>query len=116
MDFNLFKIWHDLAVNTYNVDPAIFIFLMIVTAPLLWFGTFWIIKELIAIKNKKKDKKDGLIEALIFYLIFWALPYVYILFWGQGIPLWFWIIFFGWLALSLYLFKNKLKEKTTLGK
>jgi hypothetical protein len=45
-----------------------------------------------------------------------VLPYIYVIFWGKNIPLWFWILFFGWIGLSSYLFWNKLKEKITSAK
>jgi hypothetical protein len=127
VDFNLFQIWHDLATSSYNVDPAIFIFLMLVSIPPYYYGWYGLLREAIDFRKRYKDKHNDLkvtdiLRERNFLLPLainrgaWVLPYIYVIFWGKNIPLWFWILFFGWIGLSSYLFWNKLKEKITSAK
>lgn len=122
MDFNIFQIWHDLAVKTYNVNPSIFIFLMLFSIPFYYYGWYGLARGAIKFRKKYKDKANNLQVSdilkdkkftlpLFVNRTAWVLPYIYVIFWGRNIPLWFWLLFFGWILLSAYLFWNKLKEK-----
>lgn len=120
MSFDIFKIYHDLAVNTYHVDPKIFIVLMILSVPFYYWGFYKIGKEALKFKelknkNKKLELKDlfsdkGFSFGLTINRLAWVLPYAYVIFWGENIPLWFWVVFFGWIIFSGYLFYIKIKK------
>lgn len=110
MDFSIFTNWNEMAINEFHVNPTIFIFLMILTAPLLWFGLFWILKELYLMKKEKAGVYNLLI-AVAFYLFFWALPYLYVIIYGENLPLIFWILFISFVIISLFLTYIKIKQK-----
>ncbi|MDD3679063.1 MAG: hypothetical protein PHT36_02365 [Patescibacteria group bacterium] len=127
MDFNFIQIWHDLAVNSYNVDPAVFIFLMLISIPPYYYGWYALAREAIDFRKRYKVKNNYLkvtdilseknfLLPLAINRSAWIAPYLYVIFWGQNIPPWFWILFLGWIGLSSYLFWNKLKEKITSAK
>jgi hypothetical protein len=125
MDLNIFQSLYDLAVKEFSVNPTVFIFLVLVSAPPYYYGWYGLAKVIIRFKKKYEDKNNNqkatdiikeknFILSLTINRIAWSMPYVYIIFWGENIPLWFWILFFGWITLSVFLFWNKLKEKITL--
>lgn len=111
-----------LAVNVYHVDPAIFIFLMMLSIPPYYWGWYALAREAIDFRKRYKDKRHhlrvtdilsekGFLLPLAINRSAWVMPYVYVIFWGENIPPWFWFLFFGWIFLSSHLFWNKLKQK-----
>lgn len=118
MDFSVFTDWNEMAINEFHVNPTVFVILMIITAPLLWFGLFWILRELYQIK-KKGSGVYNLLIAVAFYLFFWALPYLYVIIYGENLPLIFWILFTSFIfisGLATYIkVKNSSKVKTNSG-
>lgn len=122
MGFNLIENYRFLAENTYHVDPAIFIFLMLASIPPYYWGWFALAKEAIDFRKRYKDKNNklkltdilaerGFLLPLTVNRAAWVMPYIYVIFWGKNIPFWFWFLFFGWICLSSFLFWNKLKQK-----
>lgn len=122
MDINLLKIWTELAVNQYHVNPSIFVFLMVLSLPPYYWGWYGLAKEGVDFRKRFKDKRHHLgisdiLKERNFLLPLgvnraaWVMPYIYVIGWGKNIPNWFWILFFGWIALSSFLFWNKLKEE-----
>jgi hypothetical protein len=125
MDFNLITIWNDLAVNQYHVDPKVFIFLMILSVPFYYWGWYALLRSALDFKKKFLDKGNNLrvtdilaeksfLWPLATNRLAWVMPYVYVIGWGRNIPWWFWVLFIGWIMISMFLFWNKLKEKLTV--
>lgn len=122
MGFNMIENFRYLAINTYHVDPGIFVFLMIASIPPYYYGWYGLLRGVLKFRKEYKDKKNNLrpldiltknyfIWPLVINRLAWVMPYVYVIFWGENLPLWFWILFIGWIFLSGYLFWNKVKQK-----
>ncbi|MDD3480976.1 MAG: hypothetical protein PHW75_02005 [Patescibacteria group bacterium] len=111
-----------LAINTYHVDPGIFVFLMLASIPPYYYGWYGLLRGVIRFRKEYKDKSNNLkpldvltrnyfIWPLVINRSAWVMPYIYVIFWGENLPLWFWILFIGWIFISGYLFWNKIKQK-----
>lgn len=122
MAINFLSTYWQLAENTYHVNPLIFVILMTASVPPYYWGWFALAKETVDFGKRYKNKQNGLkitdiltekgfLLPLTINRAAWVMPYIYVIFWGKNIPLWFWIVFFGWICLSSYLFWNKLKQK-----
>ncbi|KKQ94922.1 MAG: hypothetical protein UT66_C0004G0029 [candidate division CPR2 bacterium GW2011_GWC1_39_9] len=120
MNLNIIKNYNDLAVNTYHVNPKVFIFLMILSVPFYYWGWLAIGTEIVRFKKRYYVEKKGKISdiffekkfsrALVINRIAWAAPYIYVILFGSNIPLWFWFLFFGWIIFGSYLFSLRLKK------
>ncbi|OIP24441.1 hypothetical protein AUK11_03325 [bacterium CG2_30_37_16] len=120
MNINIIKTYNDLAINTYHVNPKVFIFLMVASVPFYYLGWILIGKEIVQFKKKYYIEKKGKISdiilekkfsfALLINRIAWVAPYIYVIFFGRNIPIWFWFIFFGWIIFGAYLFSLRLKK------
>jgi len=122
MGINFIENLRYLALNTYHVDPGVFIFLMLASSLPYYWGWYALLKEVVLFRKKYRDVDNhlkvtdilverGFLLSLGINRIAWVAPYIYVIFWGQNIPSWFWFAFFGWIAISTYLFWNKLKAK-----
>ncbi len=122
MGINFFNTYWELAESTYHVNPLIFVTLMTISVPPYYWGWFALAKEAIDFRKRYKDKNNslkltdilaerGFLLPLTINRAAWVMPYVYVIFWGKNIPVWFWFLFFGWIGFSAYLFWNKLKQK-----
>lgn len=118
-----------LAIEKYCVDPGVYLILYLITVPIYYFGLYLMVERGIKIyKDDKKTKRMfglnqlfsdhvfliGLITNLIASLI----PYFYIVFWGDNIPLWFHAYTVGFFLVgTYYLFKRahlKIAVRSTL--
>jgi len=86
----LFGVW-DYYLNSayevslkHNVDPLIFAWLYFGTYPTLWGGLFFVGKQ----KLNNKSAKIPAVVALMSLLI----PYIYILWVGQNLPIWVYVL------------------------
>lgn len=109
------------AVGTYHVDPVIFIWIYLLTVPPNWFSTFLMIHSgYRCYKEKNKNIKLFRISDLfsrgdflfgfILAITTWAAPYLYVLFWGENLPVWVYIVFAVLLLLMPYLIFRKVRK------
>lgn len=114
MSLNFLENLRDIAVNRYDIDPLVFIVLVIVTTPFYYGSLFVIGKVIYKLKSKHKlNNKEILghhkfIIAFIINQIAWVLPNIYIIFWGKNLPLWLWILIILNIVLTLSLFYSKI--------
>lgn len=117
MDLNFIESWRSIAVDTYRVDPVIFIALMLISTPFYYYGLFEIGRVIFGLRKKHKLSSKNVIRdkifirGLIVYEVAWALPYIYIVFWGDNIPIWVWIFVSLNLLLGIFLFYTKIKKQ-----
>jgi len=120
IDLNFIKTYNDLAVNTYHVDPKIFVALILISIPLYWYGWFELGRGVLEFRNKHKNNDNIRVSdifvdkkftvGLTINRVAWVFPYFYVIFWGQNVPMWFWVVFLGWIAFSAYSFWYKIKK------
>ncbi|MEI7690064.1 MAG: hypothetical protein WCI63_00285 [bacterium] len=117
MDFNLINYYRDLAINTYDVDPYIFIVLILISIPFYYYGLFVMAKVIIKLKKnhnlKGKEilKHHEFVRAFIINQVAWFGPYVYVIIWGKNIPIWIWALLIFYLSITLYIFYKKIFKK-----
>lgn len=121
MDFNFVQLYYDLAKNTYHVDPLIFTSLMFASGPPYYWSWYALLKEVVIFGKKCRDSKGKLrvvdifndrkfVIILVINRLAWVMPYLYVVFWGENLPLWFWVAFIGWIFIGSYAFWCKLKR------
>lgn len=114
MSLNFLENLRDIAVNRYDIDPLVFIVLVIVTTPFYYGSLFVIGKVIYKLKSKHKlNNKEILghhefIAAFIVNQIAWALPNIYIIFWGKSLPYWVWLLVAINIVLTLSFFYSKI--------
>jgi len=103
-----------LAVNTYHVNPNIFLLIYIISIPIFYIAIYFIAKELMAIKKEhgKITAKHFLYEeALSFWMIVLLLdylaPYLYIAIFGENLPTWVWAVIIIVVSLSIFSLFNR---------
>jgi len=120
MNLGIFKTYNDLAINTYHVDPKIFVALVLISVPFYWYGWLMIVRSIFKSKSKEGNNGRIIIErffnnrefkiGLIINRLAWFLPYVYIIFWGQNLPMWFWLMLSIWIIFFICLFTLKIRR------
>lgn len=114
MDLNFIEYYRNLAINTYDVDPFLFVALVVISTPFYYYSLFIIGKIIYKLKNEHKLnnkeilKNKKFITALIVNQIAWALPNIYIIFWGRYLPLWLWLLIGLNITLTLSLLYSKI--------
>lgn len=109
------------AVGTYHVDPVIFIWIYLLTVLPNWFSTFLMIRSgYRCYKEKNKNIKlfrigdlfsrGDFLFGFILAIATWAAPYLYVLFWGENLPVWVYIVFAVLLLLMPYLIFRKVRK------
>ena len=121
----LFQGYYSLALNTYHVDPLVFIIIYVLATPFYYYGAFKAGKETIIFlsfqrKSKRRFSLHDLLLRRDFLLgyfinrISWFVPYAYVMLWGQNLQKEFYIILLMWVSLSSYLFLHNLQHKGML--
>lgn len=106
------------AIGVYHVDPLIFIIIYVITIPVYYLGLFIMVEQgIICYKaDKKRAKKfhlnelfshKGFIIGLLILIIGWIAPYIYVILYGDNIPLIAYVVVFGFFFLSIYLVVKK---------
>jgi hypothetical protein len=119
VDFSFLDKYRDLAVNTYHVDPVIFIVIYVISIPFCYICLFvmgkliWHLKETHKLKGREIIKHKNFVRALIVYLLAFISPYFYVLVWGDNLPIWVWLLISLIVGLSLYIFVLKIKKQTS---
>lgn len=114
---NIIEYYRNIAIINYHVDPIIFIVLIIISIPFYYYGLFVMGKIIYRLKTKHKLigkeilKHKEFIRALVINQVAWIAPYIYVLFWGENLPLWFWVLIFAYIILAAYLFYKKIFVK-----
>jgi hypothetical protein len=91
MLLNLINKYTDLAVNSYHVDPRIFVGLIILSLPFFYGSFFVITKQLFNYKKRKNFDNRKLGGAILVCFISYIFPYFYIILFGKDLPMWFWV-------------------------
>jgi ubiquinone/menaquinone biosynthesis C-methylase UbiE len=96
---NFFTKYQDLAVNTYHVNPTIFVIIYLLSIPFFYLSLFHVIKEVVALKNVhgKFSAKHFVLERklsfwTILLLLVYISPYLYVMVFGQNLPLIVWLV------------------------
>jgi hypothetical protein len=114
MNLNFIEYYRNLAINTYDVDPVIFVILVVITTPFYYYSLFVISKIIYKLKtehklnNKEILKHKDFIVALIVNQVAWIIPNIYIIFWGENLPVWVWLLVAINIFLTVYLFSSKI--------
>lgn len=109
------------AVGRFHVDPYVFIVIYLLTIPPNWFSTFLMIRSgYRCYKEKNKNIKlfrigelltrGDFIFGFVLAMVTWAAPYLYVLFWGENLPVWVYIVFATLLILMPYLIIGKVRK------
>lgn len=111
----------DKAVDTYNVNPYIFVGFYLLTIPVYYYGHFIMIKcGLRYYKKNKKLKLGGLVKSrgflrgLIINRLGWVIPHIYVISFGRNLPLWVYVLIFLWLLITSFVIIWKTKDKVIL--
>jgi len=114
---DLFHKYYNLAINTYHVNPIIFLTIYVISIPIFYVSFFLVIKEFVLIKNnygeekfKITAEKKKLIFLLSVLVIDYLAPYVYVLIWGENLPVIFWIILLLIIVVRVIFEINKIKN------
>jgi|GEM_PF-6544690 len=118
----MFDYLYNVARDVYHINPAIFVFLYIITIPVYYLGWAIVIER--GYKFYKKIKEDntpyvlsdffsekGFLVGFYINRFGWFAPYIYVVIYGRNIPIYIYILIFGWLILSSYLFLHKIHKK-----
>jgi len=121
MVFNLLSNLRDEAVSRFHVDPYIFIIIYLLTILPCWFATFLIIRSVYrSYKNQIKEIKQirltallsnaDFVSSLIICILGLAAPYIYVIFWGENLPTWVYIVFIALVLLIPYQIYRKVRK------
>ncbi len=107
-----FMNWANQIEEWYNVNPAIYAVLYISSIPPFWFGLYLMAKSLAKKGIRKLLWKEALNDSafnagLCVLSFAWAMPVVYLIFWGRNLPVW----IYGVTLLSVSLFALGLKKQ-----
>jgi len=117
MDFSFFEKYRDLALNTYHVDPVIFLIIYIVSVPICYYCLFviskkiWKLKETHKLAGKTIIKNKKIINLLIIYQGALLAPYLYVLIWGDNLPWWVWFLLLSVILFSSYFFFLRIRKQ-----
>ena len=103
------RLWFQTVETQYNVNPVVFLILLLCCAPFFYYAIYRIIKAL-ALKRPKQI----LVWATVF-LCATALPYLYVMIFGQNLPWWTYGIFVLLIVQSIIslILRLSRKGKTT---
>lgn len=115
----------NIARDVYAVDPAIFLIIYIIMTPTYYIGWFLVGKDALKYRKECKTKKcvfsfhdlllrNGFLRGYVINRISWVAPYVYVIFWGENLPVRFYLILFGWVGISMYIFMHNIRKKYML--
>ena len=117
MPFDFLNNLRDEAANRFHVDPVIFIVIYLLTIPPNWYSTFLMVRSAYrSYKETKRISLNGLlskpdfITGFILCVLTIAAPYVYVLIWGENLPVWFYIYLFALAVLMPYLIIRKVRK------
>ncbi|MDO5297495.1 MAG: hypothetical protein Q4F00_12875 [bacterium] len=102
----------DLCVNTYHVDPVIFLVLYVVKSVIFWWLTAVILKRAL------KRQWEGLALLVTINAAVDVVPWVYVWIWGDNHPWWYQYMVYiigGWGFVGVYLdIRRKTKKQDSL--
>lgn len=95
--------------DIYNVEPAVFIFIYIVSIPFYYYPMLRINKFIKDRSDRKKLEDDILISVIVNRLA-WAAPYFYVIIFGRNLPVWIYFAIFIYLFVGVVYFINRMKK------
>jgi hypothetical protein len=80
---------------TYGVDPRVYLTLVLVTIPLFYVALGFVVRDLARtlrqtgrVSLREALRRPSFALALTAMVALWLVTYVYVLFWGVGLPGW----------------------------
>jgi hypothetical protein len=117
--FNIWQYAENIAA-TYNISFSIFLLIYLFSFIPFYLGYFFIIHGSVSGFLKSKDKKikwNSEVKIGIFInLVGFVMPYIYILLWGHGLPLFVYILIILILAGMLFCFFKKIHRNFIKGR
>jgi hypothetical protein len=81
--------------STYGVDPRIYFALVLITIPLFYVALGFVVRDLARTRSQTGQvsvraafDRPSFVLSLVAMVALWLATYVYILFWGVGLPWW----------------------------
>ena len=81
--------------SAYGVDPRIYLALVFVTAPLFYLALGFVVRDLARTRSqtgrvsiRAAFDRPSFVLSLMAMVALWLVTYVYVLFWGVGLPGW----------------------------
>ena len=115
--------YYDLAVNTYHVNPVIFLILYLGAVPFFYLSIFFILREVVRLRKSGRQLTlstlvdDRTIDVwFIVFVVANVLPYIYIAIWGRNVPPWVWmpiLLVIAYAAYRLYQQVRSRRKKRT---
>lgn len=81
--------------STYGVDPRVYFVLVLITIPLFYVALGFVVRDLARTRSQTGRvsiraalDRPSFVLSLMAMVALWLVTYVYILFWGVGLPGW----------------------------
>jgi hypothetical protein len=81
--------------SSYGVDPRVYLALVLITIPLFYLALGFVIRDLARTRSESGRvslraalDRPSFVVALMAMIALWLVTYVYVLFWGVGLPAW----------------------------
>lgn len=81
--------------STYGVDPRVYFALVLITIPLFYVALGFVVRDLARTRSQTGRvsiraalDRPSFVLSLMAMVALWLVTYVYILFWGVGLPGW----------------------------
>jgi hypothetical protein len=81
--------------STYGVDPRVYFALVLITIPLFYVALGFVVRDLARTRSETGRlsiraalDRPSFVLSLMAMVALWLVTYVYILFWGVGLPAW----------------------------
>jgi hypothetical protein len=110
--------YYDLAVNTYHVNPVVFLILYLGAVPFFYLSIFFVLREVVRLRKTGRRltlntlADDRTLDVwFIVFVVANVLPYVYIAIWGRNVPLWVWIPILLVIAYAAYRFYQQVRVR-----
>lgn len=79
----------------YGVDPRVYLTLVLITIPLFYVALGFVVRDLARTRRqtgrvsiREAFRRPSFVLALTAMVALWLVTYVYVLFWGVGLPGW----------------------------
>ena len=91
------RVWDYMAGigSVYGVDPRIYLALVVITIPLFYVALGFVVRDLATTRSqtgrvsmRAAFSRPSFVLPLMAMVALWLVTYVYVLFWGVGLPGW----------------------------
>lgn len=95
----------DAARTNYGVDPVVFIVIYILSVPFFYYSIFRMVRAL------ARRKQNEIITWSMVFLAATAAPFLYVLFFGHGLPWWVYVVIALLIGQGVYSLVRRLRGK-----